>query len=578
MLYNELDNRLPTAQQSFPFIRRFGLTYADKSEFVYKLARDSQPRILIRPRRFGKSTLLSTLEELFLHGVKPYDGHDSCFKGLAIEKTWQDEGHYLVLHLDLYCINSCCSRVEQFHRKLIYEIASFCKEHQLPVRKDAQDFTQVFGDMLRQLPPSSLVLLVDEYDAPMLDYRDNAKELRACRLLMQSLFGLVKRHAAKFRCVFFTGITRFQGMDLGLSAGSFTDITHQSAFAACCGFTRGELMLYFKPHLRHAAAVRLGLEDEEVTKAQTESLIDAMVRWYGGYAFDGTGEGQVLSTWSVLRFFGDRKARLQVYWSHEEGLGFFRLMKKLFDSEQPRLLLEKTGTGIISVSEGEFLEASPVNKNSDAFAMLVPFGYLTLKDPFTPGNGVHLECPNQEIRRAFVNLLAERLFKPERCYPPSYAQKTVEVLTGLNPDAVDAYFNELLSALPREDCPLTDASMVAALISINFLGTGLKPRTLTQHDRESAAIVLDVPWLNLTFVFECRFEESADEYRLDAGLNKAMEQLKARKGGLQECALSHVARFAMVFCASEDKRSIERVALVDVMNRQLSFSPALHRL
>ena len=147
---------------------------SDVIPFVYKLARDSQPRILIRPRRFGKSTLLSTLEELFLHGVKPYDGHDSCFKGLAIEKTWQEEGHYLVLHLDLYCINSCCSRVEQFHRKLIYEIASFCKEHQLPVRKDAQDFTQVFGDMLRQLPPSSLVLLVDEYDA----YRKRANYLR----------------------------------------------------------------------------------------------------------------------------------------------------------------------------------------------------------------------------------------------------------------------------------------------------------------------------------------------------------------------------------------------------------------
>ena len=109
--FEELQDRLPISCQSFSELRSSGLIYVDKTAFVQKLARNKQPRILTRPRRFGKSTLLSTVEELFLHGLEPYDGHDSYFKGLSIEKTWQDQGRYLVLHLDFYRLNSMSATV-----------------------------------------------------------------------------------------------------------------------------------------------------------------------------------------------------------------------------------------------------------------------------------------------------------------------------------------------------------------------------------------------------------------------------------------------------------------------------------
>ena len=121
--FDELRSRLPIANACFGFLRERGLRYVDKTGFVYKLALDNQPRILTRPRRFGKSTLLSTVEELFLHGLEPYDGHDSYFKGLSIEKTWKDQGHYPVLHLDFHNLNSTCATAEQFQRKLMRRIA-----------------------------------------------------------------------------------------------------------------------------------------------------------------------------------------------------------------------------------------------------------------------------------------------------------------------------------------------------------------------------------------------------------------------------------------------------------------------
>ena len=103
--FDDLKDRLPLGQADFVQLRAADHIYVDKTEYVYRLARSRSPQVLTRPRRFGKSTLMSALEELFLHGVKPYDGHDSYFKGLAVEELWQDTGRYYVLHLDFYNLN-----------------------------------------------------------------------------------------------------------------------------------------------------------------------------------------------------------------------------------------------------------------------------------------------------------------------------------------------------------------------------------------------------------------------------------------------------------------------------------------
>ena len=114
--FEELQDRLPISCQSFSELRSSGLVYVDKTAFVQEIAYDAKPLILIRPRRFGKSTLLSTVEELFLHGLEPYDGHDSYFKGLSIGKTWQDQGHYLVLTLISISLILCVTRSRSLSR------------------------------------------------------------------------------------------------------------------------------------------------------------------------------------------------------------------------------------------------------------------------------------------------------------------------------------------------------------------------------------------------------------------------------------------------------------------------------
>ena len=569
--FDELRSRLPIANAGFGFLRERGLRYVDKTGFVYKLALDNQPRILTRPRRFGKSTLLSTVEELFLHGLEPCDGHDSYFKGLSIEKTWQDHGNYPVLHLDFYGLNLQCPDFETFERKVNAALDEFAEAQGLKITTSFQDFSAHFGALLKQLPDYSLVLLVDEFDSPLVHRLREPEELQKASAFMQGLFGMVKQYAGKFRCVFFTGITRFQDLGLGTAGNGFTDISMAPSFAACCGYTREELKQYFAGHLRYAAAVRLGIRDEEVTEEQTEALLDEMSSWYDGYSFDGRQKVRVFSTWSVLRFFADEEAVLQPYWSSEEGLGLPQLLKLSLDRINAGELLKEVSSGELEVSARQFIQSSLINPRANPYSLMFQTGYLTLKTPFTLSGTLHLDCPNKEISMAFANLVGLSLFrKEEDRFTENYSEKTVAVLKSLDPEKLRSYFNDLFAAIPYEHYPVTDEATVGALIDFNLRGAGLKPRPQQLSSTGRADTVLDLPGDNLTLVFEYKYEESADDRRLDARLEEAVTQVRERKYGLNDGSLARVARFAMVFCAAKDRRCLERMALVDVQQKQLT--------
>lgn len=560
--FNELNNRLPTSYQSFSELRRDGAEYVDKTSYVYMLAENRRPRILTRPRRFGKSTLLSTLEELFLHGVEPYDGHDSYFKGLAIEKTWHDHADYPVLYLDFYKLNLLCDTVAEFERSLMEEITSFCTEYQFVVPENPRNLRIQLDNMLGQLPDASLVLLVDEYDFPLLHHFSNAQELKACKEVLRCLFGMVKFNSRKFRCVFFTGITRYQDLGMGTAGNNFTDISQEPAFAACCGYTRDELKLSFAEHLRYAAAVRAGCCYEEVTAQQVEQLLDEMAEWYDGYSFDGKDSSRVFSTWSVLRFFSDSEAKLRSYWSAEEGLGMPQLLKVTLDRIDLRQMLLEFSSGVFRIGPSQFLQSSLVNPEANPYAILSQTGYLTLKRPYDPDNDVYLYCPNKEIRMAFANLMAVRLFNKRDLYTKDYTSKTVEILASLDAERIKTYFNALFHALPYEQYPINSEAMVAALIIAHLCGAGLAPRAEVSTSTGRADCIIDLPQKKLTIVFEYKYESDPD--KLDERLEEALRQIKERRYGEAAGCQPVLARFALVFCGERTQRCFARVALLDV--------------
>ena len=569
MDFDALRNKLPIANQSFLGLRQAGHTYVDKTDFVYKLANTTIPQILTRPRRFGKSTLLTTLEELFRHGVKPYDGHDSYFKGLAIEQLWQDDGQYLVLHLDFHELNSDCDTIAEFEQSLMEEITDFCKGNKITI-PDKSSFRKRLKALLEQLPYQSLVLLIDEFDAPLLYHYDNEQELHACKLLMRGLFSTIKRNPDKFRCVFFTGITRFQDLDIGTAGNSFTDVSLDKGFAACCGYTRAELKQYFAQHLRYAVAIRARCAPEAVSDKQIENLLGKMSSWYDGYSFNGAQQNKVFSTWSVLRFLSNEEAVLDAYWSDEEGSGLPQVLKLALDRIELEPLIAQLSQGEIVIGGREFRQSSLINPKANPYSLLFQTGYLTLSKPFRSTGKAHLVCPNREIKWAFTNLLMRHFFQIEFdiCYS-ELSQKVLAALASLDPEKMRAAFNEAIGILPYSHSPENEF-WIASLMVILLFGLNLKPRAEVMSLNGRADCVFDLPEHKVTIVFEFKFEASSNPKKLDAKLAEALKQIKKRKYVLDGNSQPKVARFGLVFCAAKGERGFARVGKADEIDRSLT--------
>ena len=569
MSFRELKLKLPTSCQSFADLRQDGKIYVDKTAYVYELAVSDTPQILTRPRRFGKSTLLTTIEELFRHGVKPYDGHPSLFQGLAIEQLWQDEKTYPVLRLNFHVLNSNCNTAAQFEQNLMDAIAAFCHEHSIDLTQKLDSkprhFLEQFSAMLELIARRSLVLLVDEFDAPLLYHYDQAQELQACKLLMRSLFDLIKDYPGKFRCVFFTGITRFQDLDLGTAGNNFTDVSYDEEFAACCGYTSTELMQYFAPNLRYAAALSNGCALAAVSDAQVESLLKDMSEWYDSYSFDGTEQNKVFSTWSVLRFFANAKAVIRPYWSTEEGNGVPQLLKISLSRINLEQLIVKISKGEILIGGKEFLQSSLINPKANPYSLLFQAGYLTFNEPYEPGDNVHLACPNKEIVWGFANLMARHFFNLEidLCSNES-SRKALVALASLDAEQIRAFFNYAIEFLPYTHNP-DNEFWSADLIILLLFGLGFKPRVEVMSLHGRADCVFDVPGLHLTIVLEFKFESSADPKHLDAKLAEALQQIKDHDYGLNGTSEPKVARFGLVYCSDPSERKFVRMALADVV-------------
>ncbi len=426
MDFDDLHDRLPLASLPFTAIREWGKRYVDKTAFVYRLAQEPRPVIFTRPRRWGKSTLAYTLEELFLHGVAPYDGHESYFKGLAIEELWQDEGQYLVLRLDLQKLSAQCDTAAKFELKLSDAISDFCRAHELTVSEGDCDFGTMFQALLTQLPERSFVLLVDEYDTPLTHFRNNETELRACKALMHAWFRAIAQARAKLRCVFFTGITRCPD----LLDPSFLELTFDPSMAQSCGFTRAELKQSFADNLRYAAAVHADCAPETVSPAQIETLLDEMAEWFDGFCFAGTPE-PVFSTWSVINFFADQSATLDGYWSSAESGGAIDFLVAALTRLDPKQLLAQLKAQDFVLDAEHLLQTSFINPDSHPYGLLQQMGYLTLRQPVTAGAELHLTWPNHEIGMALAELVAQCL-QVQQC-KPLFLKRAAATLQRLNP-------------------------------------------------------------------------------------------------------------------------------------------------
>ena len=567
--FDQLQEMLP-AGQSFTAIRKSGRIYVDKTRYLYRLAVSSGPLLLTRPRSFGKSTLLSAFEELFLHGVAPYDGHESYFKGLEIEQLWPHdpwyEGPFYVLHLDFSELLVGCHNVDDFEEQLNAAIWDFAAKEHLVLNDPYYGREDAWEMLLDAVPDLSLVLLVDSYDAPLNQFEGTDKEAERNDMVrvLRAFFCFLKACSNKFRFTLITGCTRLQAANqIWGAVNSIVDISQDSYFGDICGFTLEELQRYFPEHLRYAAAQWLQLPMEQVTAQHVEQLVSELDAWYGGYCFDDDGSTQVLSPFSVLSFFSEEHTHFDSFWVNDGGYPEI-LRNAVLQLSWPKRLRLLAGDSMSVDLYGS-------SEQKQAELLLLQTGYLTRQASVGDGATSSFFCvaaclPNKELKSAFfrwwyADLLPKSTVIPLENMGECFGAKQRAAIASKDAAALQQCCNEFLRDSDGERYPLLQASDVADFLHSCLALVLALPVTDDDDDDEHELLGRD----KLLFAYQdttvlIAFAYAQERSESSALLSQAVKQIRAKKYGKIFKRRLGLWRLAMVFCA--ESREITDVQVV----------------
>ena len=386
------DRKLPIGIQDFEKLRSRGYVYVDKTQYVYKLVQTDNPYFLGRPRRFGKSLFASTLKAYF-------EGKRHLFDGLAIADLEKDWIEYPVVYIDLSQVSYF--GVQNLHNILNHILSGY--EEQWGITSKESEYSlrlaNVIKTMYRQTG-KQVVVLVDEYDKPLIGTMDNFDAHEDIRITLRGFYGVLKGLDACLRFVFLTGITKFSKISLFSDLNQLNDLSMDKAYAGICGITYQELESYFAPEL-HGMASETGMTYEE--------LLAEMKRRYDGYHFAPDSEG-IYNPFSVMnalasRYFGS-------YW-FETGTPSMLVRRVKVENLNP-LDFDRD----ISITSKEIKDYRP--NETSIIPLLYQAGYLTIKSCNTKSGEYVLGYPNLEVRYGFLEELLPQ-------YTPDYGKGSFTV-------------------------------------------------------------------------------------------------------------------------------------------------------
>ena len=260
--------KLPIGIQTFEKLREENYLYVDKTAMVYKIASNSTPYFLSRPRRFGKSLLISTFEAYF-------QGRKDLFHGLAIEKLETRWEEYPVLHLDLNArkyetAGDLVAMLNQYLEKWELKYGAE-KQERSPEERFAYVIEQAYAQTGKQV-----VVLIDEYDKPLLQALSDEKLTEEYRWILKAFYGVLKSADRYLRFVFLTGVTKFAQISVFSDLNQLQDISTWPDYSSLCGITKEELLTTFTPEIE-----RLGISNG----MDFDTTLEQMTKLYDGYHF-----------------------------------------------------------------------------------------------------------------------------------------------------------------------------------------------------------------------------------------------------------------------------------------------------
>ena len=498
----------PLGIQTFERIRREDKLYVDKTGYVYNMAHTNGTYFFLsRPRRFGKSLLVSTFQSYF-------EGRKELFEGLAIEKLEKEWTEYPVLHFDMS--GGKHMEKEQLERYLDNMLRRV--EESFGIQKTAVDpndrLTNLIMTVYRQTGRQAVVL-IDEYDAPLLDVVHQDENLGALRQIMRNFYSPLKLCEPYLRFVFLTGITKFSQLSIFSELNNIKNISMDEPYSGICGITKDELLTQMSDDI-DALAQKMSLSRQQT--------IDRLKENYDGYHFTWPGP-DVFNPFSLLNCFAD--GRIDAYW---------------FGSGTPTYLIEMMRKfDVLPADIGQDSEADKADFDAatETMTTLMPLlyqsGYLTIKD-YDPDTELYtLGIPNKEIRIGlYRNLLPH--------YLAAYSQKgntTIAKMSALvNRDDMDGALSLLRAFLETVPyCSGTDTEgHYQQLMYVVFSILGNYRMEVEQHTHRGR-IDIAIRTRSRIYLMELKFDGSAREAleqidRKDYASRFALDSLPVTKVGI----------------------------------------------
>ena len=403
--------RLPIGLQTFRELREEDCYYVDKTGFIARLLDEGKHYFLSRPRRFGKSLFLDTLKELF-------EGNEPLFAGLHIHDRWDWSVRHPVVRLDFGAGHF--GEPGYVHASAMAQLAAAAEDAGVAARYDTAP--ERFRELLRALHARTgrrVVVLVDEYDKPILDALEAPAVARGNRDYLRGLYGTIKSSDAHVRFTFLTGVSKFSKVSVFSGLNNLTDITLDPCHSAICGYTEADLDTVFAPELA-------GLDRERIRE------------WYNGYNW--TGDDGVYNPFDILLLF--RRGTFAAHW-FETGTPAF-LVETLFRRRVSSLELD----GMLSTDE--LLSSFEVDAIAPE-ALLFQTGYLTIKDVQDRG-GVRryrLGYPNREVRQSFNQSLLRQLVQ-DATRQTANSDRLYDLMVENDFAGMQALFQAFFSSIPYE--------------------------------------------------------------------------------------------------------------------------------
>lgn len=465
--------KLPIGIQSFESLRKDDYLYVDKTDLVYNLAHGGKYFFLSRPRRFGKSLLLSTLKAYF-------EGKRYLFEGLAIMQLEKDWKEHPVLHLDLNTgdYTSEAGLWAMFRR----HIEQWEKQYGIVPTQD--DLPSRFVNLINSL--QGVVILVDEYDKPLLQTMNDEVLQDRFRTILKSMYSVLKTCDAHIRFALLTGVSRFSHVSIFSDLNNLTDLTLNNSYAAICGITEEELRTSFTDHIAALAAQK---------NASIDDILARLKAMYDGYHFTASMV-DVYNPFSLLNAF--YCGQLQSFW-YQSGTPTF-LIKKL----------ESNHVDLPDLSEGRLVANSLADTDSvgdNWVALFFQTGYLTIKGYDDDFGSYSLGFPNREVEEGFMKSLIPHYTSRNDNQTGTFIQQSVLALRRGDAEELLRQMQVFLAGVPYELVrPNENWYQTVVYLLCRLIGFYTQAEYHTSHGR----IDMVVQTADYIYIFEFKLDLPAE--------------------------------------------------------------------